>query len=93
MYSVSLPLQKIMGSSYNNMGNLTAVKEVLGGVGWGIHEGVVEGRRGGGTRLLVSQGNSQSEGWVLEKKIKRGTTISFCGCGLHDSKTTIDQYW
>ena len=32
MYSVSLPLQKIMGSSYN-MGNLTAVKEVLGG--WG----------------------------------------------------------
>ena len=30
-----------MGSLYN-MGNLTAVKDVsLGGVGWGMHEGVV----------------------------------------------------
>ena len=50
-----------------------------------MHEGVVEGRRGGGT--MVSHGDSQSEGWVLEKTIKRGTTILFCGCGLHDSKT------
>ena len=38
-------------------------------------------------------GIPQLEGWVLEKqKLERGTTISFCGCGLHDSKTTIDQY-
>ena len=91
---MSLLLQKIMGSLYN-MGNLTAVKEVLEGVGWGIHEGVVEGRRGGGAPdSWFPMGIPQSEGWVLEKqKLKRGTTISFCGCGLHDSKTTIDQYW
>ena len=64
-------------------------KRFLGG---GVRNAWRGGRRkrgGGVPDSWFPMGIPQSEWGVLEKqKLERGTTISFCGCGFHDSKTT-----